>query len=80
MPAPIAFLKGLVLLKEGMTKEAILAFEKAKQLDASLSQTADLQISIAYAKERRFGKARENLKTIISDGPHNRGRLLCQGI
>jgi tetratricopeptide (TPR) repeat protein len=68
-PGQIAFLKGLVLLKEGKNSEAIDAFKKAKRMDSSLSQASDMQIAMVLAKQRRFAEAKETLKTIISVDP-----------
>jgi tetratricopeptide (TPR) repeat protein len=68
-PGQIAYLKGLILLKEGKNNEAIAAFKKAKQMDPSLSQTSDMQIAMILTKERRFAEAKETLKAIISVDP-----------
>jgi len=68
-PANIAFLKGLVLVKEGKNKDAINAFLKAKELAPSLSQSADFQIAMVHTKERRFAKARETLKALMNVDP-----------
>ncbi len=68
-PAPVAFLKGLILLKEGKHTQAIEAFKKAKEIDPSLTQPADFQIAIAHAKEKRFKEANESLKAVISMDP-----------
>lgn len=68
-PGHVAFLKGLVFLKEDKAKDAVDAFKKAKELDASLAQSADFQIAMAYSKERRLTKARESLKAVIAVDP-----------
>jgi tetratricopeptide (TPR) repeat protein len=68
-PGQIAYVKGLVLLKEGKKSEAIDSFKKAKQMDSSLSQTSDMQIAMVLAQERRFAEAKETLKAIISVDP-----------
>jgi tetratricopeptide (TPR) repeat protein len=68
-PGQIAFLKGLVLSKEGKNKEAIDSFKKAKEMDPSLAQSADLQRAMLYAKEKKFREARESLKAVISVDP-----------
>ncbi|KPK42596.1 MAG: hypothetical protein AMJ78_01930 [Omnitrophica WOR_2 bacterium SM23_29] len=64
-PAQIAFLKGLVLLKEGDNLDAVEAFEKAKELDSSLQQSADYQIGLAYLKEKKFEEAKEVFREVI---------------
>ncbi len=64
-PPQTAFLKGLVLLKEGKNLDAVKAFERAKVLDSSLEQTADYQIGLAYLKEKKFDEAKEAFKEVI---------------
>lgn len=68
-PANIAFLEGMVLLKENRNKEAIDAFKKAKELDKSLEQASEFQIAMALAKERRLSEAKDALKAVISVDP-----------
>lgn len=68
-PAQIAFLKGMVLAKEDDNKGAVAAFNTAKGMDRSLAQSADFQIAMSYAKERKFADARESLKAAISIDP-----------
>ena len=68
-PANISFLKGLILLKQGKTKGAIGAFNKAKELDSSLAQAADFQIAMAHAREKRYAEVKESLKAVISIDP-----------
>jgi tetratricopeptide (TPR) repeat protein len=69
LPAHIAFLKGLVLVKENNNKEAIEAFTKAKELNNALVQAVDFQIAMIYAKERKLKDARSTLKALISIDP-----------
>jgi tetratricopeptide (TPR) repeat protein len=69
LPAKISFLKGLILLKENENEDAITAFEKAKRLDPSFAQAADLQIAMAYMKTGRLSKAKESLKLAITQNP-----------
>ena len=68
-PSRVAFLKGLVLAKEGSNQEAIASFQKAKGLDESLRQSADFQIAVLYAKERRLSEAKESFKAVIAVDP-----------
>lgn len=68
-PANVAFLKGQVLSKKGKNEEAIKAFKKAKELDASLAQPSDLQIAVLYAQERRFEEAKKSLRAIEEIDP-----------
>ncbi|GER93392.1 hypothetical protein A45J_1131 [hot springs metagenome] len=67
--ANIAFLKGLVLAKEGKNDEAIHAFTKAKTLNKDLTQAVDFQIAMIYAKERKLKQAKDALKALISIDP-----------
>ncbi|MBU1055451.1 MAG: tetratricopeptide repeat protein [Proteobacteria bacterium] len=68
-PSHIAFLKGLIFAKEGDAEAAIKSFQKAKTLDASISQAADFQIALAHAKKGKFKTARESLKAIVEVDP-----------
>jgi len=68
-PAYISFLKGLILSKRGKNRDAINAFKRAKELDRSLTQAVDYQIALAYAKEKKFDKAKESLKAVVSIDP-----------
>lgn len=64
-PAQVAFLKGLVLLKQEKTQEAITAFQEAKQLDKAMEQASNYQIGIAYLKAKEFSFAQEAFKQVI---------------
>ncbi|MFQ3573112.1 MAG: tetratricopeptide repeat protein [Thermodesulfovibrionales bacterium] len=68
-PAKIAFLKGLVFMKIDETSKAIDSFEKAKKEDPSISQAVDLQIAIAYTKQRKTSLAMRSLKAVIEANP-----------
>ncbi len=70
-PPQIAFLKGLVLLKNGENLDAITAFEKAKELDGALTQAAEYQIGLANLKEKRFQEAKKAFKDIIVFDPNS---------
>lgn len=69
MPAKISYLRGLILLKENKNTEAILAFERSKELDPQLKQAADMQIAFALARERKIKEAMEVLKDLIKVDP-----------
>jgi len=69
LPAKIAFLEGLILLKENKNTAAVAAFEKSKKLDASFAQSADFQIGMAYMKDGKLSKARESLNLSITQNP-----------
>lgn len=58
-PAQVAFLKGLVRIKEGNYTDAIFSFEQAKALDPSLQQPSDYQIGIAHLKSNALNEAQK---------------------
>jgi tetratricopeptide (TPR) repeat protein len=68
-PAQTAFVKGLVLLKQGRNLEAVEQFKKAKGIDKSLTQAADYQIGRAYLQERQFSDAKRVFKEAITAAP-----------
>jgi len=68
-PAKTAFLKGMVLQKEGKHAQAIDAFEKSKKLDKSYTQSADLQIGLSYLGDRKFEKAKERFQAAVTQDP-----------
>jgi len=68
-PAQVAFLKGLILLRQNKSEEAIAAFTQAKQLDISLASQCDYQIGIAYLKAKEFNYAQEAFNQVISQEP-----------
>ena len=68
-PARTAFLKGLVLSKENKNREAIEAFERAKKLDPTISQSAEFQIALCYLRDRKLDKAKERFKTTVLQDP-----------
>ncbi|MBN1871782.1 MAG: tetratricopeptide repeat protein [Candidatus Omnitrophica bacterium] len=70
-PAQTSFLKGLVLLKQDRNLDAVKAFEKAKELDKSLTQTADYQIGLAYMRERMYAEAKDVFKEVIVVDPNS---------
>ncbi len=70
-PARIAFLKGLVLQKEGSNLEAVESFEKAKSLDATITQAVEVQIALCYLKERKLKKAKDRFQAAIQHDPQS---------
>jgi Tfp pilus assembly protein PilF len=70
-PAKTAFLKGQLLSKEGLNMEAAKAFEKAKEIDPSISQTAELQIALCYMKEKNFEEAKKRMDATVLIDPQS---------
>ena len=64
-PAQVAFLKGLVLVKQDKNQEAITAFEKAKQLDKTMEQACNYHIGIVHLKAKEFSFAQQAFKEVI---------------
>lgn len=70
-PAQTAFLKGLILLKDGNTNEAIAAFKDAKALDKSMTQAADYQIGIAQLKSGKTKEAKRAFEEVVLVDPNS---------
>lgn len=68
-PAQVAFLKGLLLLKQDKNQEAITSFKKAKELDKAMEQSCDYQIGIAHLKTKEFNYAQDAFKKVIVREP-----------
>ena len=68
-PAQSAYLKGLILAKLKRNAEAVQAFDKAKELDPSLSQQADFQIGAIYVQQKDYRKAKDTFKGLITKDP-----------
>ena len=68
-PAKVAFLKGLTLSKEGKHMEAVESFEKAKSIDETVAQAADVQIAISYLKARELKKAKDRFQAAVLHDP-----------
>lgn len=70
-PARTAFLKGLLLQKEGKNLEAIKSFENAVSLDEALAQSAQFQIAICYMKEKKLEAARDRFRAAVLFDPQS---------
>jgi pentatricopeptide repeat protein len=68
-PAQVAFLKGLILLRQDNNQQAIDAFTQAKQLDRAIEQQCDYQIGIAHLKSKEFDYAQEVFNQVIALEP-----------
>ncbi len=69
-PSQTAFYKGLVLLKDGRSGDAIESFNQAKSLDTALTPAADYQIGLAHLKSQSFEEAREAFNAVIALDPN----------
>ena len=70
-PAQTAFLKGLVLLKDGDALGAIAAFNDAKSLDKSMAQSANYQIGIAQLKSGKTQEAKRAFEEVVLVDPNS---------
>ena len=68
-PAKTAFLKGMILVKEGKYPESIASFEESKRLDTSYVQSADFQIGLAYMLDRKYKQAGERFRAAVTQDP-----------
>jgi tetratricopeptide (TPR) repeat protein len=68
-PDRIYFLKGLVLLKLNKLDESLSAFQKAKKLNPSISQSIDFQIASIYIKKNMKKEALSKLQSVIMANP-----------
>lgn len=70
-PAQVAFLKGLILIKDEKTEDAIEAFKRAETLDPAMKQACDYQIGMAELKLKRYSEARDVLQQVIVADPRS---------
>ena len=70
-PAQVAFLTGLINMKDNKPAEAIEAFGKAKRIDPAMGQACDYQIGLADVKMKKFGEARTYFKQVIITDPNS---------
>lgn len=69
-PAQIAFMKGLILLKENKDVDgAIASFDKAGELDESLVGTVKYYKGMAYLQAKQLSKANEVFKDVVMTQP-----------
>jgi tetratricopeptide (TPR) repeat protein len=68
-PAKTAFLRGMVLAREGKHGEAIGSFEQSKKLDASYTTAADFQIGVSLMLEKKFDRAKDRFQAAITQDP-----------
>lgn len=70
-PAQVAFLKGLILMKDEKPEQAIEAFRNAGRLDPSMSQACDYRIGVANLKLKKFTEARDVFRQVIITDPNS---------
>lgn len=70
-PAKVSFLRGMVLSKKGDFEAAIAAYEKAKELDPEVAQSADVQIGLNQVKLRRLDQARASFDAALQQDPQS---------
>ena len=68
-PAQIAFMNGLVLLKDEKWEAAAGSFKNAKELDPSLGQSCNYQIGIAYLKGKKLSDAQKAFTEVVLINP-----------
>jgi len=68
-PPKIAFLKGLVLQKQGKYDEAIAQFQQARSLDKTFEQAAEFQVAMCYMKTHELKKARDRFQAAVQLNP-----------
>jgi Tfp pilus assembly protein PilF len=70
-PAQTAFLKGMILAKQGKNSDAVKSFNEAKTLNPSLKVSADYQIASIYMKEGKLTKSKETFQSIVAFDPNS---------
>jgi tetratricopeptide (TPR) repeat protein len=68
-PAKTAFLRGMILAKQGKYPESIVSFEKSKTLDKAFIQAADFQIGLSHMLERKYKQAAERFRAVVLQDP-----------
>ncbi len=68
-PGQVAFMKGLVLLKDEKWEDSVAAFKKAKELDPSMAQASNYQIGMAYLKGKKYSEAQKALTEVVIADP-----------
>ena len=70
-PAQVAFLKGLLLSRQGKDEDAVEAFGHAKALDAAMGQSCDYQIGVIYLKTHKYRDAKRVFQQVVLVDPHS---------
>ncbi|OIO37800.1 MAG: hypothetical protein AUJ71_04425 [Candidatus Omnitrophica bacterium CG1_02_49_16] len=69
-PGQTKFIKGLVLVKDGKTEDAIQAFKDAKDLEPALKQSANYQIGLVNLKNKSYDEAAKNFQEVVLLDPN----------
>lgn len=69
-PGETSFIKGLVEMRENKPADALVSFEKAKELQPALKQAADYQIALAHLKDNSFEAAQKAFQEVIVLDPN----------
>ena len=68
-PKEVAYLKGLLLMKQQRYSDAITSFQAAKTGTSETDQQIEMQIAVAYAQDGKKKEASESLKAIVTRYP-----------
>ncbi|OIO38513.1 MAG: hypothetical protein AUJ72_02405 [Candidatus Omnitrophica bacterium CG1_02_46_14] len=69
-PGQTKFIKGLVLMKDGKTEDAIQAFKDSKDFEPALKQSANYQIGLAHLKNKSYDEAARNFQEVVLLDPN----------
>jgi tetratricopeptide (TPR) repeat protein len=70
-PGEVAYLRGLLLRKQGKGDAAIAAFEMARQSDPALAGAADFQAALVRIDQREADAARRSFQAVITGEPNS---------
>jgi tetratricopeptide (TPR) repeat protein len=68
-PAKTAFLRGMILARQGKHGEAIESFEQSKKLDPAYKTAADFQTGVSLMLEKKFDRAKDRFQAAITQDP-----------
>lgn len=69
--AQVAFLNGLVLMKDGKWEDAVESFKNAKALDPSMSQSCNYYTGMAYLKGKKLSDAQKAFTEVVLINPNS---------
>lgn len=68
-PKEIAYLKGLLLIKQKRYSDAVISLQAAKTGNAETDQQIEMQIAVALAQDGKTKEASDSLKAIVTRYP-----------